>query len=126
MEIQKAYLGTKLYNYYAKWMPEPRDTPAQSPVRGLPETQGESPLGQAMHLAVQWPTFVAKSRASGDANHVTKHMEIKSIHPRVKTYNYHVKWMSGSHGASAQTPAYDCQKRESNMRERSNSLGVGL
>ena len=83
MEIQKAYPGLKPYNRHVKWRPESRNTPAQSLARGLPKPQGESLLEPATNLAVQRPHFVAKSHASGDANHTTKHTKMKSIHPRV-------------------------------------------
>ena len=42
-------------------------------------------------LTVQVPDFNAKSHITNDAKHATKHMEIKSILPRVKTYNYQTK-----------------------------------
>ena len=55
--------------------------------KGLPEPQVESLLRTAMNLGIQRPNFIAKPRTSGNANHATKYMEIKSIHPRVQAYN---------------------------------------
>ena len=75
--------------------------------KGLPEPQVESLLRTAMNLGIQRPNFIAKPRTSGNANHATKYMEIKSIHPRVQAYNQHPKWSLEQRDTLGQTRAGD-------------------
>ena len=46
----------------------------------------QSPLRAAANLAVQWPDFMAKSRAAGDAKNTTKDRESSTAFPGTHTY----------------------------------------